>query len=105
MLTVCYINRQPARGYHDSKTNACGESAASNPSQCIGLIMECMPLPLTHISLASFLWDIRNMCRHRLAFSLGSHCLLTESSIKNEIYHQWKLTGPTDKWEIPFGEY
>ena len=30
MLTVCYINRQPGRGYHYSETNACGESAASN---------------------------------------------------------------------------
>ena len=29
MLTVCYINRQPGRGYHYSDTNACGESAAS----------------------------------------------------------------------------
>ena len=29
MLTVCYINRQPGRGYHFSDTNACGESAAS----------------------------------------------------------------------------
>ena len=28
-LTVCYINRQPGRGYHYSDTNACGESAAS----------------------------------------------------------------------------
>ena len=32
MLTVCYINRQPGRGYHYSETNACGESGASkNP--------------------------------------------------------------------------
>ena len=30
MLTVCYINRQPGRGYHYSETNACGESAVSN---------------------------------------------------------------------------
>ena len=29
MLTVCYINRQPGRGYHYSETNACGESASS----------------------------------------------------------------------------
>ena len=29
MLTVCYINRQPGKGYHYSNTNACGESAAS----------------------------------------------------------------------------
>ena len=29
MLTVCYINRQPGRGYHYSDTNACGVSAAS----------------------------------------------------------------------------
>ena len=30
MLTVCYINRQPGRGYHyNSETNACGESVAS----------------------------------------------------------------------------
>ena len=29
MLLVCYINRQPGRGYHYSETNACGESAAS----------------------------------------------------------------------------
>ena len=29
MLTACYINRQPGRGYHYSETNACGESAAS----------------------------------------------------------------------------
>ena len=29
MLTVCYINRQPGKGYHYSDTNACGESAAS----------------------------------------------------------------------------
>ena len=28
MLTVCYINRQPGRGYHYSEANACGESAA-----------------------------------------------------------------------------
>ena len=28
-LTACYINRQPGRGYHNSDTNACGESAAS----------------------------------------------------------------------------
>ena len=28
-LLVCYINRQPGRGYHYSETNACGESAAS----------------------------------------------------------------------------
>ena len=32
MLTVCYINRQPGRGHHYSKTNACGESAASKNS-------------------------------------------------------------------------
>ena len=32
MLTVCYINRQPGRGYHYSKTNACGDSAASKKS-------------------------------------------------------------------------
>ena len=25
MLTVCYINRQPGRGYLYSDTNACGE--------------------------------------------------------------------------------
>ena len=30
MLTVCYINRHPGRGYHYSESNACGESAASN---------------------------------------------------------------------------
>ena len=30
MLTVCYINRQPGRGYYYSETNTCGESAASN---------------------------------------------------------------------------
>ena len=30
ILTVCYINRQPGRGYHYSDTNACGESAASD---------------------------------------------------------------------------
>ena len=30
MLTVCYINRQPGRWYHYSKTNAYSESAASN---------------------------------------------------------------------------
>ena len=29
MLTVCYINRQPGRGYHYSETSARGESAAS----------------------------------------------------------------------------
>ena len=29
MLTVCYINRQPGRGYHYSQTNACGQSTAS----------------------------------------------------------------------------
>ena len=29
VLTVCYINRQPGRGYQYSETNACGESAAS----------------------------------------------------------------------------
>ena len=29
MLTVCYLNRQPGRGYHYSDTNACDESAAS----------------------------------------------------------------------------
>ena len=29
MLLVCYINRQPGRGYHYSETNACGESAAN----------------------------------------------------------------------------
>ena len=29
MLTACYLNRQPGRGYHYSETNACGESAAS----------------------------------------------------------------------------
>ena len=27
MLTVCYINRQPGRGYHYFETNACDESA------------------------------------------------------------------------------
>ena len=27
--TVCFINRQPGRGYHYSETNACGESATS----------------------------------------------------------------------------
>ena len=30
ILTVCYINRQPGRGYHYSETNACGESASKN---------------------------------------------------------------------------
>ena len=36
MLTVCYINRQPGRGYHYSDTNSCGESAASkNVIRCI----------------------------------------------------------------------
>ena len=34
MLTVCYINRQPGRGYHFSKTNACGKSAASKNDHC-----------------------------------------------------------------------
>ena len=29
MLTLCYINRQPGRGYHYSNTNACGENAAT----------------------------------------------------------------------------
>ena len=29
MLTVCYINRDPGRGYHYSDTNACSERAAS----------------------------------------------------------------------------
>ena len=29
-LKLVYINRQSARGYHYSNTNACGESAASN---------------------------------------------------------------------------
>ena len=29
MLTACYINRQPGKGYRYSDTNACGESAAS----------------------------------------------------------------------------
>ena len=29
MLTVCYINKQPGKGYHYSDRNACGESAAS----------------------------------------------------------------------------
>ena len=33
MLTVCYINRQPGKGYHYSDTNACGESAASKNSE------------------------------------------------------------------------
>ena len=33
MLTVCYINRQPGRGYHYSETNACGESAASKKNK------------------------------------------------------------------------
>ena len=33
MLTVCYINRHPARGYHYSETNACSESAASNKTE------------------------------------------------------------------------
>ena len=42
MLTVCYINRQPGRGYHYSKTNACGESAASkNTRGHIFTINEC----------------------------------------------------------------
>ena len=36
MLTVCYINRQPGRGYPYSDTNACGESAASkNTEVCV----------------------------------------------------------------------
>ena len=34
MLTVCYIDRQPGRGYHFSKTNACGNSAASKNDHC-----------------------------------------------------------------------
>ena len=33
MLTACYINRQPGRGYPYSDTNACGESAASNKTK------------------------------------------------------------------------
>ena len=33
MLIVCYINRQPGRGYHYSETNACGESAANNKQE------------------------------------------------------------------------
>ena len=33
MLIVCYINRQPGRGYHYSETNACGESAENNKQE------------------------------------------------------------------------
>ena len=36
MLTVCYINRRPGRGYHYSNTNACGECAASNKCRKTG---------------------------------------------------------------------
>ena len=42
---------------------------------------------LTHISLASFLWDIGKECRPRpdaqnMASDQGLHCLLTKYSIK-----------------------
>ena len=30
MLTVCYINRQPGRGYHYSETNVCGALASKS---------------------------------------------------------------------------
>ena len=35
MLIVCYINRQPGRGYHYSDTNACSESAASKKNSIL----------------------------------------------------------------------
>ena len=44
MLTECYINRQPGRGYHYSVTNACGESAASKNSM-IALAASIKELP------------------------------------------------------------
>ena len=54
MLTVCYINRQPGRGYHFSETNACGESAASKNHtylintghiQIILIVLALLPIP------------------------------------------------------------
>ena len=61
---------------------------------------------LTHISLASFLWDISKQCRSRSeAAECGLHCLLTECSIKilikmKNTTHQplkGKWAGPIDK--------
>ena len=45
MLTVCYINRQPARGYHYSKTNACGERAASKNFELINFCLSLQREP------------------------------------------------------------
>ena len=50
MLTVCYINRQPGRGYHYSDTNACGESAASKKVQATF----SRDLTIPHLDLSHF---------------------------------------------------
>ena len=63
---------------------------------------------LTHLSLASFLWDMGKQCRpdqtqKNDASDQGLHCLLTESSIRISIKIQpnnpkiKKWTGPNDK--------
>ena len=47
MPLVFYINRQPGRGYHYSKTNAWGERAASKKSQN-PRNSECIQVPSVH---------------------------------------------------------
>ena len=47
MLTECYINRQPGRGYHYSETNACGESAASKKKYVLSLYNISITLKLS----------------------------------------------------------
>ena len=64
MLTVCYINRQPGRGYHYSETHAWDEIAASIYVQ--GIVHCTFGIKVsTYIGLPSFLWDVGKQCRTR----------------------------------------
>ena len=60
---------------------------------------------LTHVSLASFLWDIGKLCRPRsddnAASDQGLHCLLTECSNKFEKKQKKRLTPLNWKWARP----
>ena len=51
MLVVCYINRQPGRGYHYSESNACGESAASKKKLTLKAPTTYLLTLLTRVSM------------------------------------------------------
>ena len=72
---------------------------------CHSLVNDHCDVQLTHIRLASFLWNIGNgadpdQTPQNAASDQGLHCLLLEFSIKilckNEKYHPTFLTTETD---------